>query len=123
MPGIDHAVELQDLRLEHPQLHAQRHDTRACNFWNPIVTSICHDREQFLNAPAADRRNDAELRKVGTDRIDDRSLLTDEEMASAMEHQATLLLGRLDLDEPHRCSGDGLADRLGIGCVVLLSLT
>jgi hypothetical protein len=33
-------------------------------------------------------------------------------MASAMEHQATLLLGRLDLDEPHRCSGDGLADRL-----------
>jgi hypothetical protein len=60
---------------------------------------------------------------VGADRIDDRSLLTDEEVACAMEHQATLLLGRLDLDEPHRCSGNCFADRLGIGCVILCRLT
>jgi hypothetical protein len=38
---------------------------------------------------------------MGADRIDHRGLLADEEMARAMEYQATLLLGRLGLDEPH----------------------
>jgi hypothetical protein len=39
---------------------------------------------------------------------------------STMEHQATLLLRRLDRDEPHCGRGDGFADCLGIGVVVLL---
>jgi hypothetical protein len=29
MPSVDHAVELQDLRLEHPQLSAERGEARA----------------------------------------------------------------------------------------------
>jgi hypothetical protein len=35
-------------------------------------------------------------------------------MACAMEHQATLLLGRLGRDEPHVRPGHRLADGLGI---------
>ncbi len=48
--------------------------------------------EQFLDTFAADRGDDPELGQVGSDRIDHSSLLTDEQMARAMEHQATLLL-------------------------------
>ena len=71
---------------------------------------------------AADRRDDPELGKMGADRIDHRSLLADEEMARAMEYQATLLLGRLGLDEPHGGPGDHLADGLGVSGIVFLSL-
>ena len=98
MPGVDHTVELQDLHLEHPQLGAERGDTRACNFGHPFVTWIGDDPEQFLDAIAADRRDDSELCKMGTDRIDHGGLLADEEMAGAMKHQAALLLGCLGRD-------------------------
>ena len=70
--------------------------------------------EQFGDSFAPDRRDDAELGKVGPDRIDHRRLLADKEMARAMEHQAALLLGRLGRDEPHVCPGDCLADGLGV---------
>src|SRR5208283_1477530 len=59
---------------------------------------------------------------MGTDRIDHGGLLANEQMASTMEHQAALLLGRLGLDEPHVCSGDRLADGLSVGSIVLLPL-
>src|SRR5664279_2249813 len=57
---------------------------------------------------------------MGSDYIDHRGLLADEQMARAMEHQATLLLGRLGCDEPHVGPGDGLADRLRVSRVILL---
>ena len=116
------AVELQDLRLEHPQLGAERGETRARNLGHPFVTWIGDDVEQFLDTLASDRRDDPELGKMGADRIDHRGLLADEEMARAMEHQAALLLGRLGLDEPHVGPGDRFADRLGISGIVLLPL-
>jgi hypothetical protein len=59
---------------------------------------------------------------VGADGIDHRGLLADEELASAMQHQATLLLGRLGLDKPHVGPGDRLTDGLGIGGIILLPL-
>jgi hypothetical protein len=45
-------------------------------------------------------------RKMGTDRVDHRGLLADEEIARAMEHQTALLLGRLDRNKPHVCPGN-----------------
>src|SRR5262245_4138798 len=66
-------------------------------------------------AIATDRRDDSELCKMGTDRIDHRGLLADEEMAGAMEHQTALLLGCLGRDKPHVCPGDRFADGLGVG--------
>ena len=53
------------------------------NLWRAFVTWIGDDPEQFLDAIAADRRDDSELCKMGTDRIDHRGLLADEEMAGA----------------------------------------
>ena len=58
VPGVDHTVELQDLRLEHPQLGAERGKARARNLGHPFVTRIGDDPEQFLNTIASDRRDD-----------------------------------------------------------------
>jgi len=63
----------------------------------PFVIWISDYFEQRLHAIASDRRNDPELGKMGTDGVDHRGLLADEQMARAMEHQAALLLGRLGL--------------------------
>ncbi|MBR1201040.1 hypothetical protein JQ574_34095 [Bradyrhizobium sp. AUGA SZCCT0158] len=47
-----------------------------------------------------DRRNDPELGKMGTDCIDHRGLLADEQMAGAVQHQTALLLVGLAKPEP-----------------------
>ena len=120
MPGSDHTVELQNLRLEHPQLGAECRETRTGNLGHPLVTWIGDDTEQFLDTIAPDRCDDPELGKMGADRIDHRGLLADEQMARAVEHQAALLLGRLGRDEPHVGPGDRLADGLGVSGIVLL---
>jgi len=39
-----------------------------------------------------------------------------------MLHQPALLLGRLDHNEPHGWAPDCLADRLGVGRIVLVAL-
>src|SRR5436190_24402918 len=122
VPGGDHTVELQDLRLEHSQLGAESGKTRARNLRHPLVTRVGDDPEQFLDTIAPDRSDDPVLGKMGADRIDHRGLLADEEMARPMEHQAALLLECLVLDEPHVCPRDRLADSLGVGSIVLLPL-
>src|SRR5262245_52275411 len=75
VPSHDHAVELQDPRLEHPQLSAERGEARARNLRHPFVTWISNDPEQLLNTVATDRSNDPELGKVRADHIDHRGPL------------------------------------------------
>jgi hypothetical protein len=58
---------------------------------------------------------------VRSDRINHSGLLSDEQMASAVKHQATLLLRRFSGHEPHVSTGDRLTNRLRVGHVVLLS--
>src|SRR3979411_705567 len=57
-----------------------------------------------------------------SDRVNYRGLLADEQMACAVKHQAALLLGRLGWHKPHVGSGDRLANRLSVSCIVLLTL-
>ena len=71
---------------------------------------------------APDRCNDPELGKMSPDRIDHRSLLADEQMARAVQHQTALLLGGLGRHKPHVGPGDRLANGLCISRVILLSL-
>jgi hypothetical protein len=97
---------------------APRHgETRACNLGQPFVTWIGDDPEQFLDAVASDWRDDPELSKMGTDRIDHRGLLADEEMARAMEHRAAEEIGeKYDRDErdqsPRAFREDGVISHL-----------
>ena len=65
-------VELQNLRLQHPQLGAKSGNTGTGNLRHPFVICIRDDTKQLLNTIAPDRRNDAELGKMGTDGIDHR---------------------------------------------------
>jgi hypothetical protein len=55
-----------------------------------------------------------------TARIDQRGLLADEQMASTMKHQATLLLRRFGGHEPHVGPGDRLTNRFCVCHVILL---
>src|SRR6476469_1675538 len=68
------------------------------------------------------RCNDPELGKMGPDCIDHCGLLTDEQMARAVQHQAALLLGSLGWHEPHVGPGDCLANGLCVSRVILLPL-
>ena len=120
MPSHDQTVELQNLLLEPAQLSAECCETRTRDLRNSLVIWIGNDIEQLLDTIASDRRNDPKLGKMGPDRIDHRSLLADEQMARAMQHQTALLLGRLGRDEPHIRPGHRFADRLRIGGIVLL---
>src|SRR5262249_22797598 len=70
----------------------------------------------------ADRHDDAELGKMGSDRVDYGGPLANEQMTGVMEHQAALLLGRLGRHKPHVRPANRFADRLGISGIVLLSL-
>ena len=70
MPGPDHPIELQNLRLQHPQLGTKSRHTRPCNLGQPLVIWISDDAKQLLDTLAADRRHDPELRKMSPDRID-----------------------------------------------------
>jgi hypothetical protein len=79
-----------------------------------LVFCTGDDSEQLLNTFTSDRRDDAKLGKMGADRVNHGSLLTNEQMPSAMKHQATLLLRGLGLDKPHVGSTDRLTDRLGV---------
>jgi hypothetical protein len=58
---------------------------------------------------------------VSTNGIDDGRLLANEQMSSAMEAQATLLLGRLGGHKAHVSPGDGFANRFRVSRIVLLS--
>jgi len=113
---------LEDLRLQHLQMSAERSNTAPCDLGQPLITSICDDSEQLIDTVTPDRRDDAKLSKMSADRIDNRSLLTDEEMTRPMQHQAALLLRCLGLNEPHVRPAHGLADCLCVGSIVLLSL-
>jgi len=59
---------------------------------------------------------------MGPNCIDHRGLLTDEQMAGAVEHQAALLLESLGWYKPHVGPGDCLANGLCISRIVLLPL-
>src|SRR4029077_17002975 len=101
MPGHDAAVELQYLGLQCPQLTAESGKTHAGYLREPVVGCIGGDFQQVLDAPAPDGGDDPELGKIGADRVDDGSLLADEETPRPMKHQTTLLRWRLGRHEPH----------------------
>src|SRR6202051_5363474 len=122
VPGPDQPVELQYLLLDPVQLSPECQETRTSYFRNSLVIRIGYDIEQLLDTVAPDWCNDPELGKMGPDRIDHRGLLTDEQMAGAVEHQAALLLGGLGRYKPHVGPGDCLANGLRVSRVILLPL-
>src|SRR5260370_42464372 len=120
VPGHDQPVELQYLLLETEQLSAERGKARTGNLRYPFVAWIGNDMQQFRNPSTTDRRDNAELGKVSSDRVNHRGLLADEQMAGAVKHQAARLLRCLCWHEAHVGSGDRFANSLSVSHVVLL---
>src|SRR5262245_50805267 len=77
------------------QLTSDCCETRASYSRNAFVSWIGDHVEQLLNTAAPNRRDDPELGKMSPDRIDHRSLLTDEQMARAVKHQPLCCSGVL----------------------------
>jgi len=102
-------------------LSAKSSNAGPCYLGEPSVTAIGGNFEQLLAATAPDRCDDPELGKVRSDRVDDCRLLANEQMSSAMEGLAVLLLGRLGRHEAHVSPGDGFANRFCVSRIVLLS--
>ena len=69
VPCQDHSIKVQDLLFEAEQLAAQRSKTCTHNIGDPFVARIGDDMQQFLDAFATDRCNDAKLGKVSADRM------------------------------------------------------
>src|ERR1039458_6565349 len=122
MPGPDQPVELQDLLLDPAQLSSEGQETRTSYLRNSLVVWIRDDSEQLLDTVTPNRRNDPELGKMSPDCIDYCGLLTDEQMAGAVQYQAALLLGGLGWYKPHVGPGDCLANGLRVSRIVLLPL-
>src|SRR5712672_3519272 len=120
VPGHDHPIKLQDLLLEAKQLSAERGKARTGNLRHPFVAWVGNNMQQFRDSFTPDRRDNAELGKVRSDRINHRGLLADEQMTGAVKHQAALLLGCLCWHEPHAGSSDRLANRFCVSHIVLL---
>src|SRR5437764_916540 len=70
VPVHDHAIERQNLLFEAEQLTAERGKTCARNRRHPFIVAVSNDMEQLLDPLAPDRRDNAKLRKVSSDRID-----------------------------------------------------
>src|SRR5437588_11869795 len=88
VPGHDQPIELQDLLLEAEQLSAERGKARASNLRHPFVARLGNNMQQFGDSFTPDRGDNAELGEVRAERINHRSLMADEQMASTVRHQA-----------------------------------
>ena len=56
------------------------------------------------------------------DSTDQARALPDQKLTGSMQHEGCLLIHRLDRNKTHRRPLDGFADRLGIRCIILLTL-
>jgi hypothetical protein len=86
VPGHDHPIELHNLLLEADQLIAERGKAGTGNLRHPFVARIGNNMQQVPWPLTPDRRDNAELGKVSSDRINHRGLLADKQMAYAVKH-------------------------------------
>ena len=122
VPDKDATIRIEDLMLPHLKLTAQGHETVTRGRRDAVILAILDDLQQPLQPIATDSGDDAELRQMGTQGIDQRRALTDEKVTGPVQHQDRLLIRRLDLDEAHCRPRHGLADGFRIRHVVLLPL-
>ena len=67
-------------------------------------------------------RGQPKLRRIAADGVGQLRTVANQPVAHAHEHQARLLFWRLDRDEPHRRPAHRLAQRFGVGRIILTAL-
>jgi hypothetical protein len=123
VPGHDHPTKLQDLLLDTEQLSTERGKAPTGNLRRPFVARVGNNLQQFRDPFTPYRGDNAELGEMRSDRINHRDLPADEETASAVKHQAALLLGCLLLARTACWSGDRLANRFCVSMSFFCRLT
>jgi hypothetical protein len=88
----------------------------------PLIRIARNDLQQLLEPCGPLCSRNAKLGQVRPQSIDHLGPLAHQQIARAMQHQPALLLGRFDLHETHGRTPDRLADRLGVGGIVLVAL-
>ena len=96
MPVDKAPVENADLVFERLNLEDEGHEAGAHKLWNTMVRTVCDDANQGFHSSAPDGSDNAELGEMGSDRVCGRSQLPDKEMPRPVQHQARLLVRRLD---------------------------
>ena len=87
-----------------------------------IVARIFHQAHQLAGLADTLAADDTELGQVPAQGVDLHGLLLDQELPDPMQLGHGLLLDRLHRDKAHGRAGHRLADRLGIGGVMLVGL-
>ena len=111
----DHRLHSLKLRRQHDQAGVSI-DRQA------RIPILRNDRQQLFDPFAPLRSRYAEFGQMRPQGIDQLGALAHQQIACSMLHQPALLLGRFDHYKPHGWAPDRLADRLGVGGIVLVAL-
>src|SRR3954453_5230670 len=117
-PPLDRANH----RMQRLELSRQYDQARTGINGQTFISLVRNDRQQLLEPLAPLCSYNPELSQMRPQRIDHLGLLPQQKIARAMLHQPALLLGRLRSPKSHRRPANRLADRLGIGRIVLVAL-
>ena len=117
---IEDALGFSDLGF--PDLLEEEDEHRPRGVGEDRRGGVAHEVGELAEVPRPFARHQAELGEVAAHRVDQLGALPDQESPGPMQHGRGLLLDRLDRDEAHGRPDHGLADRLGVGGVVLVRL-
>ena len=121
MPFDKPPIKNANLLPESMSLDAKRHEAAAHKARNSFIFASFDKGDQRIRASPAYGSNDPEFGEMRSDRVCNRCQLPDEQMPCPMQRQACLLLRRFDRHKTHVGPLHGLANRLGVGRVVLLA--
>jgi len=89
---------------------------------NTAIRAIRDDSEQLAGPVAALRRHNTKFGQVPSYGIAQHRALAHQQLTGPVQHQTSLLLLRLERNEPHRWSRDRFADRRSIVRIILAAL-
>ena len=118
---MDLPLQVSDLPIETFNLLKQKATQRADRL-RQVRDLILKRRRQAIDMDRPLGRNNAELRQMAAQRVDRLCALAHQKIACPEQHAPRLLLLRLHCHETHGRPRCRLADRLGVGRVVLLPL-
>ena len=118
----DPFVDRPDHRLHRLKLRRQYDEAGVSINWQARILLARNDLQQLLDPFAPLRSHNAELGQMRPQGIDYLGPLPHQKVARPMQHQPALLLDRFDLHKPHGRPPHRLADRLGVGGIVLVAL-
>ena len=122
MPGQQLLAEHGQLRRELLELLDEHRQDPTRQLGQARLGLVPDRRDQLCDMARALGRDDAELGQMPAQGVDQHGALTHEQITGAVDGQRRLLRFALDRDEPHRRPGHRLADRRGVGRIVLVPL-